>query len=135
LDDRQDLIKVPRFGANCRFGLLLAAACAIVFVLSERYGTQHSGWLFAAIILLLIAVAVPRILAPLRRLWLKVGGFLHVVISPVLLAGFYFLAIVPVGVIMQLLGKDPLRRKRHPGSYWLKHDPPVADPRTMTELF
>ena len=128
-------IRVPRFGRNRRFGLLFAAVCGVVYAFSYYYGSAHRAWLIAALMFLLISLAMPRVLAPFMRLWLKVGGFLHAIVSPVLLAAFYFLAVVPVGLVMQTLGKDPLRRTRRSGTYWIERNPPRTDPRAMDDLF
>lgn len=122
-------------GSNMRFGFVLVAACAIVYALTWRHETANTGWLMAAIVLLLITLAMPRTLQPLKNLWLKVGGLLHVVVSPVLLGLFYFGGVVPIGLAMQALGKDPLRLKRHDKSYWIERRPPGPDPRTMKEVF
>ncbi|MEA2906228.1 MAG: hypothetical protein QOI12_3615 [Alphaproteobacteria bacterium] len=128
-------MKVPSFGSNRRFGLLFGLVCLAVFGWGRWHGSGRIGWLVAAVVLLLIAVAMPRILDPLKRLWLKAGGFLHVLVSPVLLAGFYYVGVTPIGLLMRLLGKDPLRRKPGHGTYWVERRPPGPDPQTMPELF
>ena len=128
-------IRVPWFGRNRRFGLLLAAVCGVVYAFSHYHGSAHRAWLIAALVFLLISLAMPRVLAPLMRLWLKVGGFLHSVVSPVLLAAFYYFAVVPVGLVMQTLGKDPLRRTRRSGTYWIERNPPGPAPDTMPRQF
>ena len=128
-------MKVSSFGSNRRFGLLLVAACAVVFAWGLWHGSRPIGWLIAALVLSLITLAMPRVLAPLKRLWLKLGGLAHVVVSPVLLAGFFYLAVTPIGIVLQLLGKDPMRRKPSRGTYWVERKPPGPDPKTMPELF
>jgi hypothetical protein len=128
-------MKVTSLGNNRRFGLLLVAVCITIFAAGRWYGSGHVGWFVGAFVLLLITIAMPRILEPSRRLWLKFGGYLHLVVSPVLLAGFFYVAVTPIGLIMQLLGKDPLRRKPSHGTYWVERRPPGPDPRTMPEVF
>ena len=66
---------------------------------------------------------------------MKFGGLLHAVVSPVLLSMFYFLGVVPIGLIMQILGKDPLHLKPEKKSYWIERKPPGPEPETMAELF
>ena len=122
-------------GSNRRFGLVLAAACAIVYGVGYWYDSAHPRWLVAAAIFLLIAVVIPRVLEPLKKLWLKFGGLLHVVVSPALLILFYYLAVTPIGLVIQLLGMDPLRLKRKNQSYWIERQPPGPKPDTMNELF
>jgi hypothetical protein len=132
---QEHLMQIFPLGSNRRFGLLLVTACVVVFAFGRWRGAGYNGWLTAALVLLLITIAMPRILAPVKRLWLRLGGLLHGIVSPVLLAGFYYLAVTPLGLIMQLIGKDPMRRKRSPGSYWIERKPPGPDPKTMPELF
>ena len=47
-------------------------------------------------------------------------------VSFVLLAGFYFFLITPLGLFFRLIGRDPLCRKfdTNAKSYWLKRHPP-----------
>jgi hypothetical protein len=122
-------------GSNRRFGLVLTTGCAAIYAVGLWYGTEHRSWLFAAAGLLMIAIAMPRILAPLKRLWMKLGPLLHVVVSPVLLGLFYFLGVTPIGLLMQALGMDPLRLRSGKETYWIERKPPGPEPSTMTELF
>jgi hypothetical protein len=78
---------------------------------------------------------MPRILQPLKNLWMKLSGLLHGVVSPVLLSLFYFLGVVPIGLIMQMLRMDPLRLKPNSKTYWVERKPPGPEPETMAELF
>jgi hypothetical protein len=122
-------------GSNTRFGLVLAVACALLFGWSAWSGSASYGWLIAAVILLAMTLAVPRVLDPLKRLWLRFGALGHAVLSPVLLALFYYTVITPIGLLMRLVGKDPLRLKRNRETYWIERQPPGPAPRTMTELY
>jgi hypothetical protein len=122
-------------GSNRRFGLMLVAACIIFYALGLWYGSGRIAWLVAAAVFLLIASLMPRVLQPLKNLWMKLGGLLHAVVSPVLLGLFYFLGLVPIGLIMQMLGKDPLRLKPNRKTYWVERKPPGPEPETMAELF
>jgi high-affinity nickel permease len=122
-------------GTNRRFGLILVAACFILYALGFRYGSGHSTWLIAAAVFLAITALMPRVLQPLKDLWMKVGGLLHKVVSPVLLSLFYFLGVVPIGLIMKMLRMDPLRLKPSKKTYWIERKPPGPEPKTMAELF
>jgi hypothetical protein len=105
------------------FGLLIAAVLAVIAGLSY-WSRRHAFvyWGGAALIVLAIALAMPRVLAPLKRLWLKLGHLLHVVISPVILTTVYVLVLVPTGAAIRLFGKDLLALKRDAGtrSYWVE---------------
>ena len=49
----------------------------------------------------------------------------------------YYLTVVPTGLIMRALGKDPLRLRfeRELPSYWIKREPPGPNPKTMNDQF
>lgn len=82
-------------------------------------------------------LVAPAMLAPLNRLWTGLGVLLAKVVSPIALCLIYALAIVPTGLIMRLMGKDPLRLSVDPeaSSYWIRREPPGPDPQTMTQQF
>jgi hypothetical protein len=79
-------------------------------------------WGMAAALLLVIAIAMPRLLSPLKQLWLKLGKLLHLIASPVILGAVYLLVLIPSGAIIRLLGKDLLSLKRDgaAASYWIE---------------
>ncbi|SRR5713101_9671925 len=122
-------------GSNRRFGLILVAVCIIFYAFGLWYGSGHVTWLIAAAFFLLITSLMPRTLQPVKNLWMKLGGLLHKVVSPLLLSLFYFLGVVPIGLIMQMFGKDPLRLKPNRRTYWVERKPPGPEPETMSELF
>ena len=73
----------------------------------------------------------------LNRLWMRLGLLLGRVVSPVAIGVVYYVSVVPTGLLMRALGKDPLRLKfdREAVSYWIKRDPPGPDPRDMSDQF
>jgi Saxitoxin biosynthesis operon protein SxtJ len=87
--------------------------------------------LVAAGVLLAVAVIAPHILATPNRIWFRLGLLLGKVITPVIMAGLFLLAILPVALVLRLVGKDILRLHPEPasGTYWL----PKAAPRPMPE--
>jgi Saxitoxin biosynthesis operon protein SxtJ len=81
-------------------------------------------WLLLAGIFLAISLLIPRVLAPVKRVWLKLAALLSIVISPIALGLAYVLAMVPVGLLIRLSGKDLLRLRREPSapSYWIERE-------------
>ena len=61
-------------GSNTRFGLVLFAACALIYGWGLWSGEGSLAWLVAAIILLAITLTIPRVLQPLKNLWMRLGG-------------------------------------------------------------
>src|SRR5687768_442941 len=106
---------------NRSFGLLIAAVLGIIGALHYwARGADYSGWIIAALFFLLVSFSMPRLLYPLKRLWLKLGHVLSVIVSPIALGVLYLVSIVTVGLLMRLFGQDPLSLRRDPAvpSYW-----------------
>src|SRR5262245_20245123 len=116
-------------GANRRFGLVLVAVCALVYGYGYWHGSPSVAWLAAALMLAAITLAMPRVLQPLLGDWMKIGGLLHVVVSPILLVLFYFGAVLPIGLALRLFGKDLLRLQRNDKTYWIERQPPGPQPK------
>jgi hypothetical protein len=74
------------------------------------------------------ALAASRLIRPLFRtiysLWLGFSVVLGYFISRALLTIIFFLVLTPTGLIMRLVGKDPMERKWDPTaeSYWVKRE-------------
>ncbi|MGH7412618.1 MAG: SxtJ family membrane protein, partial [Candidatus Rokuibacteriota bacterium] len=90
-----------------------------------------------AAIFLTLALVRPRTLAPLNRLWLRLGLVLHACISPVILGLLFYGTVAPIGLLLRLFGKDVLRLRFEPASptYWIERRPPGPAPDTMPRQF
>ena len=64
-------------------------------------------------------------LAPLNKLWTKLGVLLYRVVSPLVLGLLFYVTVTPIALLMRVLGKDPLRLRRDPdaASYWIVRTP------------
>lgn len=122
-------------GKNRKFGLLMVAVCAAISQLGAASRSGKLVWFAAAMIFLIIALLVPRLLEPMRRRWISLGSLMHIVVSPVILAVLYYTVITPIGLAMRLFGMDPLRLRRGATTYWIERRPPGPAPQTMTELY
>ena len=120
------------------FGLTFAAIGSVVGVM-KLWQDQSIGWawLAGAGALAALALLYPRILTPLNRLWGRLAILLHRLITPVVMLIVFVATVVPVGVVMRALGKDPLRLKLDPAaaSYWIDRAPPGPEPGTMKNQF
>lgn len=94
-------------------------------------------WTVLAALFFCISVTMPRVLAPLKHLWLKFGRALSFTISPIVLGLVYAIAIVPAGMIMRLFGKDLLSQKLNPSAptYWIHRDPSSLTPESLKDQF
>jgi hypothetical protein len=133
--DRQEIVKIS---SERSFGLVVACCFLLLGVLSLYHG--RAGWHFwfpLAALFAVLAHAAPSVLAPLNRLWAKLGQLLHAVVSPLILALLFYGCIAPIGFLMRLTGKDPMQRKFDPAakSYWIVREPPGPAPETFRNQF
>lgn len=87
--------------------------------LRGRHGAGEILWITSLVVPL--AGAVSRRLLRLAYVALSYATYpVGFVVSHVVLALVYFLALTPIGLTMRLLGHDPLTRKFEPGAqtYW-----------------
>ena len=120
------------------FGLVLAGFFILVALLPLLHQHPIKTWAFVpAAALGLPALVCPRMLAPLNRAWTKLGLLLNRIVSPVILGVIFFLVVTPLGVIMRLVGSDPLKRTFNPDlpSYWDVKDPPGPPSQSMADPF
>ena len=75
---------------------------------------------------------MPARLGPVYRAWMGLALLISKVTTPIFLAIVYFLVIAPVGLLMRLFGRNPLRHKPEDGSWWLSRG---AERGTMSNQF
>jgi len=111
------------------FGIVLAAAFALVAVAPLLRAPHEARWWAVPIALAFAAVAIgaPKWLAPLNRLWLRLGLFLSSIVSPIVLGLLFYVTLFPIGLLMRVAGNDPLRLRRGgEKSYWIPRDPSIS---------
>lgn len=120
------------------FGLVFAGVFVLIAGWPLLGGEAIRWWsAAAAAAFALAALAKPAWLGGMNRLWIKLGVLLGKVVSPIALAILFYGVLTPLGIVMRLAGKDPLRLKPDPGaaSYWMPRDPPGPPPDSMTNQF
>ncbi len=119
------------------FGITFAAVFAIIGLVGWLVFEARLIWApVAASIFLLVALAAPGILLPLNRLWTHVAHRIGLFSNALLLALFFFLFVLPFGLIIRLFGKDSMSRTvdAEAKTYWT----PVGrqcDRETLTDMF
>lgn len=123
------------------FGLTVGGILAAI-ALVRWYWVAHLSWpmlTFLVVGLVLVAAALinAAVLAPLNRLWTKLGLVLFKVVNPVVMLLLFAVVIVPAGLVMRLAGHDPMRRRFDPEAttYWIERDPPGPAPDELRNPF
>ena len=86
-------------------------AAATVFISAEAGRRLYVGWMLAAV---------------------PIGWTL----SHIVLGAVYYLVVTPTGLIMRLVGRDPMRRRMDPeaDSYWIKREPQADSSRHFRQF-
>ncbi|MGH6610354.1 MAG: SxtJ family membrane protein [Burkholderiaceae bacterium] len=124
--------------SNRSFGIVFAVVFAVIGALPLISGDSVRIWSLAvAAAILVVALAVPSILAHPNRLWLRFGLLLHKVVSPLVLGIMFFLVVTPIGLVMRLFGKDLLRLRfeKAASTYWIDRSPPGPKPDSIDHQF
>lgn len=125
-------------GTNRAFGCIIAAAFAVIGLSPLWRGGDLRWWSLAvALIVLLVAIAMPRVLRPLNRGWLKIGQLLQRVTTPLIMGLMFFVVLTPLALLLRALGKDLVgsRFDRGRDSYWHVRRPPGPAPDSMPRQF
>jgi hypothetical protein len=121
------------------FGLSLGVVCLLwAGILWWRGVTAPLPWLLgAAPVLAIVALTVPIALWPVHKVWMPVARGIARVLTWLLLAIAFYLVFTPYGVIMRLLGRDPLERKLDPGraTYWIRREGGKFDPDRLRKQY
>ena len=113
--------------SNKSFGLFFAA----VFAAGSSYGFVYKLSLGATLLLsifsagfFILAITKPSLLAPLNKLWMKLGFVMGSFVSPIVIAIIYLCIFLPLGLSMRLFGRDELKLKRTSASisFWIERD-------------
>ena len=115
----------PHRSALRRFGLVMAGALGLLGALALWRGRPAAPWLLGVGgAFLLAALAAPALLRPLERAWMALARVLQAVVTTVLLVLTFYLVITPLGLIMRLVGHDPLGLKSDADAdtYWVPID-------------
>jgi len=98
-----------------QFGLMLGGILALIFgfVLPWSWGWESSPnllWIGAGAVVIVWALLAPDSMRGLYNNWMRVAMAIGHVINTIILAIVFYLVITPMGLVMRLMGKDPMRR-------------------------
>lgn len=119
-----------------RFGFTLGVAFIALGGLLVWRGRAAAPVMFAVgVFLLAAALAVPTRLGPLQRAWMALGQAISKVTTPIFLGAVYFGAILPIGLLLRVLGRNPLSRHRTAASCWVPRPAEARSRRDMERQF
>ena len=124
-------------GSERSFGVVFTVVFLLIAVVPfVTSGKTHYWALIIAAAFGVVTVVAPRILKPLNILWFKFGMLLGAIIAPLVMIIVFFVVVTPIGLLMRLFGKDPLRLKRAAtDTYWIKRETNPENPSSMKNQF
>lgn len=129
---------VARMGSEKSFGVVFAAVFLVISLYPLVRGGSPIWWLIGlSAVTGALAYVAPRAFHYPNRWWFKLGNVLAAIVGPVAIGIVFFVTVVPIGMLMRALGKDPLRLRldQDAKSYWIRRDPPGPDPKSMSNQF
>ena len=117
-----------KISSNRSFGIVFFVVFLLIAIYPLTNGDEIRIWsLIISSIFLILGALNSKILTPFNKLWFKLGIFLGKIVSPLVMGVIFFFVITPTGLIMRILGKDPLNLKYNLNkSYWIEKSDPKS---------
>jgi uncharacterized membrane protein HdeD (DUF308 family) len=95
-----------------QFGLLVGGVFAVIglWPLVFRGESLRLWAMILGSLLIVLGAVAPQSLKQVHRGWMKVGHVLGTINTRIILGIIYYLLITPMGLVMRLMGKDPMHR-------------------------
>ena len=107
--------------SNKNFGFFFSIIFLLIGIYFYFVGALNIGiaFLLLATIFFILTFLRSDLLAPLNKLWMRLGLVLGLIISPIVLGIIYFGLFTPIALLMRLFSRDELRLKLLPrSSFW-----------------
>ena len=125
-------------GSDRSFGFIIAGALVVIALVPLIRGQEPRWFLLPiSVVFALLALLAPRVLRLVNQAWHRLGLLLQKVVNPVIMGVIFAIGVIPTGLVLRLMGKDPMRRKFDPRAetYWIPRNPPGPPPATMKNQF
>jgi hypothetical protein len=122
------------------FGLLVASGITC-FILYEAVFQSSPLYRFAIGLTVAAGICVVSFLKPCLfnlplKLWMQLGYFMGIIISPIVLGAIFFGMITPVALVTRFLGRDVLILKKYnTPTYWIERNPDRQPSNSFTTQF
>ncbi len=124
-------------GQGRRFGFTVGVAFAGLGGLLWWRGHEVSAVVLGALggVLVLAGLAAPTRLVPVERVWMAVARRVSRIMTPIVMGVVYFLVVTPIGLVIRLLGRNPLATPESQGGFWVSRAEEEAGRGGMNHQF
>lgn len=95
------------------FGMITGALTPVFFGLLLPWIFEHGypiwPWI-VGVILASCGLIAPVVLKPVYLVWMTIGNYLGWINTRIILSVMFYVIILPVGIVMRIVGKDPMAR-------------------------
>jgi hypothetical protein len=120
------------------FGFVFALLFALIALWPLMRARPLRTWPFGiSALFFVLALLAPGILRPLNIVWFRWALLMRSITNPVLTALIFYLAFLPMGILLRIFRKDILRLQPEAAAatYWLRRQPPGPPPQSMLNQF
>jgi hypothetical protein len=114
------------------------AACAVVgWMIYRRLGVWPAGLVWGlGVVLGIIGAWRPAVMRPIWNGWMTLAWPIGWVVSHAVLGLLYYGVLTPLGLVMRLVGHDPMTRgfDGNAKTYWVVHDPGAHSKRYLRQF-
>ena len=115
-----------------RFGLTLGPALLVIGALvwwsaRPRPAPVANVTMAAGAALVLCALILPRVLAPVERAWMALGHMMGRITTPMMFSVLWLVVFVPMGILRRTLSRSPLARRADASTYWVPRTPTTPE--------
>ena len=108
--------------AGRKFGLTLGIAFGVLTAILLWRDRETVATITAVLAssLILAGLAIPTRLGPIERGWMAFARAISKVTTPIFMWIVYYVAIAPIGIVMRVIGRNPMTRKEAASGFWLE---------------
>ena len=122
---------------NRKFGLFFVFIFAVAATYFYYYANIIWACVFvvATLLFLIVTLVKSDALLPLNKLWMRLGVFLGMIVSPIALGLIFFGMFTPISMLMRLSGRDELKLKfTQKSSHWIPRAEPIKSERFKNQF-
>ena len=120
-----------------KFGLTVGGAFIVFCMLFWWRGHAYVAAVLCFLGSGLVAggLILPTRMGGILRMWMGLAHAISRVTTPIIMGIVYFALITPIGFLLRLFGKDPLKQHGKSGSYWVPRSSGEGHARGMERQF
>ena len=118
--------------SNKTFGLFFSVIFFLIYGwLFFRYQNNQVWLVILGVFFLVLGLLNSKLLNYPNLLWMKLGYFLGLIISPLIMGIIFFLVITPINILMKIFQKDIIGLKKKGDSYWKNRNEKIKNMRNQ----